>query len=74
MEWPIEEEEYEQCVRIKSYKKKIYEKDTFSGCSFTWGESIELENSKYLELLKSGDVIVKHDLGFYTGYQHGSFS
>ena len=58
---------------LKSYKKKFMKKILFSGCSFTWGESIELENSKYLELLKSGDVTVKHDLGFYTGYQHGHF-
>lgn len=29
MEWAIEEEEYEQCARIKKLQEKIYEKDTF---------------------------------------------
>jgi hypothetical protein len=49
--------------------KKIF----FSGDSFTWGESIELENRKYIELLRSGDVTVKHNHGHYVGYQYSHF-
>ena len=45
----------------------------FSGDSFTWGESIELENENYLKLLKSGDVTLDKGRHQYMGYNHAHF-
>ena len=45
----------------------------FSGDSFTWGESIELENDNYLKLLESGDVMFDKKRMPYMGYNHAHF-
>ena len=45
----------------------------FSGDSFTWGESIELENKNFLELLKSGDVKLDYSKMPMMGYNYDHF-
>lgn len=49
--------------------KKIF----FSGDSFTWGESIELENENFLQLLKSGDVTLDYGRMPLMGYNYQHF-